>query len=129
MKYKGMLPSLILMMAMSFSLMSCLGPNTDKNPPDETTVSVTQVTTPAVSVTSETTVTTVPVTEATEKVATDVSETSVILSGNADYEYDALGRLIRVKYDESNYIEYEYDANGNITKVRKTINGEAEKAS
>lgn len=41
----------------------------------------------------------------------------------ANYEYDKLGRLVKVIYDENNYIEYTYDANGNITKVQKTVNG------
>ena len=41
----------------------------------------------------------------------------------ANYEYDKLGRLIKVIYDENNYITYTYDANGNITKVQKTVNG------
>lgn len=44
----------------------------------------------------------------------------------AEYEYDKLGRLIRVIYDEENYIEYSYDANGNITDIKKTVNGETE---
>ena len=41
-----------------------------------------------------------------------------------EYEYDSLNRLIKVKYDENNYIEYFYDANGNITKVRTVRDGE-----
>ena len=41
----------------------------------------------------------------------------------AQYEYDKLGRLTKVIYDEKNYIEYTYDANGNITEVKKTTNG------
>lgn len=38
---------------------------------------------------------------------------------NAQYTYDALGRVIRVEYD-TYIIEYEYDKNGNILSV-KTI--------
>lgn len=36
---------------------------------------------------------------------------------NASYEYDKLGRVIKVIYDENNYVEYTYDKNGNITDV------------
>lgn len=39
------------------------------------------------------------------------------------YEYDRLGRLIKVVYDDKNYIEYEYDTNGNIIKITTVING------
>lgn len=40
-----------------------------------------------------------------------------------EYEYDKLDRLIKVIYDENNYIEYEYDLNGNITKIITVIDG------
>jgi len=34
-----------------------------------------------------------------------------------DYEYDPLGRLIKVTYDNGNEIAYEYDAAGNIIRT------------
>ena len=40
------------------------------------------------------------------------------------YEYDRLNRLIKVTYDEENYVEYMYDANGNITQIVTVIDGE-----
>ena len=42
---------------------------------------------------------------------------------NAAYEYDQLGRLTKVIFDEKNFITYSYDANGNITEVKKTVDG------
>lgn len=41
------------------------------------------------------------------------------LQENSDsrYQYDNLGRLIKVTYEDESYVEYEYDANGNITNV------------
>lgn len=41
-----------------------------------------------------------------------------------EYEYDLLNRLIKVTYDENNYIEYTYDANGNITEIITVKDGE-----
>ena len=41
-----------------------------------------------------------------------------------EYEYDLLNRLVKVTYDENNYIEYTYDANGNITKIITVKDGE-----
>lgn len=35
------------------------------------------------------------------------------------YEYDALGRLVKVIYDDGTTIEYKYDAAGNRTEVIK----------
>lgn len=37
---------------------------------------------------------------------------------DVSYEYDKLGRVTKVKYDDDNYIEYTYDKNGNITDVK-----------
>lgn len=39
------------------------------------------------------------------------------------YEYDKLNRLIKVIYDEENYVEYKYDANGNITQIITVSDG------
>lgn len=39
---------------------------------------------------------------------------------NAEYVYDKLGRLVKVIYDDSHYVEYQYDANGNIVRVEKS---------
>jgi YD repeat-containing protein len=41
----------------------------------------------------------------------------------SNYQYDKLGRLIKVVYDAENYIEYEYDSNGNITKITTVKDG------
>lgn len=43
-----------------------------------------------------------------------------------EYEYDLLNRLIKVIYDEDNYIEYTYDANGNITEIIIVKDGQIE---
>lgn len=43
---------------------------------------------------------------------------------NASYEYDKLGRVTKVIYDENNYVEYTYDSNGNITNVNVVGNVE-----
>lgn len=40
------------------------------------------------------------------------------------YFYDKLGRVIKVEYDENNYIEYTYDANGNIKNTVFVKDGE-----
>lgn len=37
------------------------------------------------------------------------------------YEYDRLGRVTKVTYEDGSSITYEYDANGNILKVRGDI--------
>ena len=37
------------------------------------------------------------------------------------YEYDALGRLIYVRYEDGSGMEYQYDANGNITSIIKHV--------
>ncbi|NLW88839.1 MAG: hypothetical protein GXY43_03845 [Clostridiaceae bacterium] len=41
----------------------------------------------------------------------------VIDKGDLIYEYDLLGRLIRVTYPDGSTVSYEYDANGNILSV------------
>lgn len=41
---------------------------------------------------------------------------------NVSYEYDKLGRIVKVIYDENNYVDYVYDKNGNITEVQVTGN-------
>jgi YD repeat-containing protein len=40
---------------------------------------------------------------------------AVSTTGSATYEYDALGRLTRVTYDDGSSISYGYDAAGNRT--------------
>ena len=47
-------------------------------------------------------------------------ETEGFTDRNVSYEYDKLGRVIKVIYDSENYIEYVYDRNGNITDVKVT---------
>ena len=44
-------------------------------------------------------------------------------AGEPKFEYDLLNRLVKVVYDENNYIEYTYDTNGNITKIKTVVNG------
>jgi YD repeat-containing protein len=34
------------------------------------------------------------------------------------YEYDSLGRLTKVTYDDGSWVQYAYDANGNRTVVQ-----------
>lgn len=36
------------------------------------------------------------------------------------YDYDELGRLTKVTYDDGSYVEYEYDDAGNRTLVTTT---------
>ena len=38
------------------------------------------------------------------------------------YEYDKLGRVVKVISDDENYIEYSYDANGNILRINTVGN-------
>lgn len=69
-------------------------------------------------------------TESTSEESSEPEESSSKSSGsesgfdNPQYEYDLLNRLVKVTYDEDNYIEYIYDANGNITKIVTVIDGE-----
>lgn len=69
-------------------------------------------------------------TESTSEESSEPEESSSESSGsesgfdNPQYEYDLLNRLVKVTYDEDNYIEYIYDANGNITKIVTVIDGE-----
>lgn len=109
--------------------------------PTETTVSkVTTSVTASGNVDIEVTTTTAEEcggSESTETTATEisssltsattaVSETTTIpinYSTNAKYEYDKLNRVVKVIYDEKNYIEYDYDANGNIKNVTVIENG------
>lgn len=36
------------------------------------------------------------------------------------YQYDALGRLVKVVYDDGSWVQYAYDAAGNRTVVAAT---------
>jgi YD repeat-containing protein len=38
------------------------------------------------------------------------------------YEYDALGRIVKVTYDDGSYVIYAYDATGNRTVVTAVKN-------
>ena len=38
------------------------------------------------------------------------------------YEYDALGRIVKVTYDDGSYVIYAYDAAGNRTVVTAVKN-------
>lgn len=38
----------------------------------------------------------------------------------AEYEYDNLGRVTKVTYEDNSSVTYEYDANGNIVSVTRT---------
>lgn len=68
-------------------------------------------------------------TESTSEESSEPEESSSESSGsesgfdNPKYEYDLLNRLVKVTYDDDNYIEYMYDANGNITKIITVIDG------
>lgn len=96
-------------------------PVTTAPEPDIPTTEPTTDTTEAVTTTT-TVPTTAPVTTDSEPVTTVSTRTTPAYT-QAKYEYDKLGRLTKVIYDEKNYMEYTYDANGNITEVKKTTNG------
>jgi YD repeat-containing protein len=106
-------------------------------PPVSTNVS------PPVTTTATTTVSTITTSNTNAPVTTTPNTTTVPTSstvtstttappvnvpeyGLVEYEYDRLGRLTKVIYDEDNYIEYKYDANGNITKITTVKNGEVQ---
>lgn len=78
------------------------------------------------SISSEVTSLTTKVTTSTAVVTTTVPEITFPSDevGKLSYEYDNLGRLVKVVHDEKNYIEYEYDANGNITKIINVVDGQ-----
>ena len=40
-----------------------------------------------------------------------------------EYEYDELGRVTKVTYEDGSSIEYEYDKNGNILETPSTSKG------
>lgn len=44
-----------------------------------------------------------------------LAATGPIIAGSVSYEYDALGRLERIVYDDGTVIEFVYDAAGNRT--------------
>jgi YD repeat-containing protein len=91
-----------------------------------TTTSTEPVTTPPTtdatmpSTTLPTTAPTHTVTSPTTPASTDCLEPGFT---DVEYEYDDLGRLTRVVFDDENYIVYEYDANGNITRVTRVVDG------
>lgn len=53
-----------------------------------------------------------------------MSQTQVCKS--AAYQYDKLGRLVKVVYENGDYISYVYDASGNIKTIKKYVNGKEE---
>lgn len=54
--------------------------------------------------------------------AVTVSATSVN-AGNTTYQYDVLGRVIKVTYPDSKQICYDYDPAGNRTSVKRQATG------
>ncbi|NLZ46028.1 MAG: hypothetical protein GX896_04985 [Clostridiales bacterium] len=65
-------------------------------------------------------------TSPTEITTISPSEPHIPVHNQAKYEYDKLDRLIKVIYDEDNYIEYTYDSNGNIKKVKTVKDGKTQ---
>lgn len=97
---------------------------TDTEPDVTTDTSAEIVTTDTTAATTTTETVTSTGTDTTDPdPTTTVTTKTTPAYTQAQYEYDKLGRLIKVIYDEKNYIEYTYDANGNITEVKKTTNG------
>ena len=95
---------------------------TDTEPATDTTEAEPVVTTTDTTVTEPVTEPNPVTTEAPQTQEEPGTKTTPAYT-KAKYEYDKLGRLTKVIYDEKNYIEYTYDANGNITEVKKTTNG------
>lgn len=48
---------------------------------------------------------------------------SSVSAGNTTYQYDALGRVVKVTYPDSKQICYQYDDAGNRIKVQKQATG------
>lgn len=49
--------------------------------------------------------------------------TSSASAGNTTYQYDALGRVVKVTYPDAKQICYAYDAAGNRTQVKRQATG------
>lgn len=90
----------------------------DDNKPGDPEVTTSSVSSDVSSVTTKVTTSTAIITTTVPDVTFPSDEV-----GKLSYEYDNLGRLVKVVYDEKNYIEYEYDANGNITKIIDVVDG------
>ena len=45
------------------------------------------------------------------------------MAGNTTYQYDALGRVVKVTYPDAKQICYAYDAAGNRTQVKRQATG------
>lgn len=52
-----------------------------------------------------------------------VFSTSSATAGNTTYQYDALGRVVKVTYPDAKQICYAYDAAGNRTQVKRQATG------
>ncbi|WP_303806362.1 RHS repeat domain-containing protein [Ruminococcus flavefaciens] len=90
----------------------------DDNKPGNPELPTSSVSTDVSSVTTKVTTSTAIVTNTVPDTTFPADEV-----GKLSYEYDNLGRLVKVVHDEKNYIEYEYDANGNITKIINVVDG------
>ena len=56
-------------------------------------------------------------------VCVTVSSAGPAFAGNTTYQYDSLGRVIKVTYPDSKQICYAYDAAGNRTQVKRQATG------